>query len=107
MGDSKWKLQKRRVSTWNIKNKSAMAITDKAIAEQGRELALNFRLFLNERLTLRSKQPPINQTDAVTTAKLSTSETTYGNVILTLNKSVKRNTEMTDVLLNERNQDKG
>jgi hypothetical protein len=76
----------------------------KAIAERGWSPALNYRLLLDERLSLRPKESPVNQ--PVATA-ISTVAEDQGSVTLTFNMNDGWFTEMTDVLLDKRNQDKG
>jgi hypothetical protein len=82
-----------------------VANAKKAIAERGWGPALNYRLLLDDRLSLRPTEEAVNQ--PVTTATTTSIVDEQGSVTLTFNMKKGWFSEMTDVLLDRRNQDKG
>jgi hypothetical protein len=79
--------------------------TKKAIAERGWGPALNYRLLLDDRLSQRPSDAPTNQPSTASN-KISVSEDA-GTMSFTVNLQEGSFAAMTDVLLDQRNQDKG
>jgi hypothetical protein len=89
-----------------IKSFSNIKNAKKAIAERGWGPALNYRLLLDNRLTQRPKEAPINQPHSAQPTNIST---VAGDGILTMSFNMKEGwfADITDKLVENRNQEEG